>query len=675
MKSIILAAFIFLSFSFVNAQVSSLEDVMPKPKSAELGTGEFRLTEDLSVSYSGTESPRLKKYVERALRRLERRTVFGFDRSATKNGSQIRINSESNGSLYPKLGEDESYELRIDRNTITLNSKTDLGAMRGIETLLQLLDSDRAGFYFPQLKVVDSPRFEWRGLLIDVARHYQPLHVLKRNIDAMAAVKMNVLHWHLTEDQGFRAESKLFPKLHEMGSDGLYYTQEEMREIVSYAADRGIRVMPEFDMPGHATSWVVGYPEIASAPGPYEIERKPGVFDPTLDPTNEKTYELVGTFLGEMASIFPDEYMHIGGDENNGKQWTENERIQEFMKDNGLKDNHELQTFFNKKIQKILRDNKKIMMGWDEILQPDLPKDVIIHSWRGKKALVNAAKKGFSSVLSNGYYIDLMNPAWKHYENDPLPADSDLTPDQQKLVLGGEATMWSEWVSPETIDSRIWMRTAAIAERLWSPQNVRDVDDMYRRLGILSIQLEDLGLTHRKNQAFMLRRLTNSNETTAMEIFIDLIEPVKGYRRYQELNQTMLDPFTGLVDIAQPDAPAALRFNKFVASYLEKADETSAIQLRDEIERWDLAASLAKPVFDETAALADGRAFPSELAELSEIGLVLLNSIEHDEILSETESKEFAVTIEKAAKPKLACEFAIIDGLKLLLGKASQKNK
>ena len=368
------------------------------------------------------------------------------------------------GKTIPKLGDDESYTLDVSDRQAHLTAPTTVGAMRGIETFLQLLEGDTDGFYFPAVTIADQPRFPWRGLMMDSGRHFQPVEVIKRNLDAMAAVKLNVLHWHLTEDQGFRVESTKLPELYRMGSDGLFYSQEQVRGIIQYAADRGIRVVPEFDMPGHATSWLVSHPEIASGPGPYKIERQPGIFDPTMDPTNDKTYKLLKVFFAEMAGLFPDAYMHIGGDENEGKQWNANPQIQAFMKEKGIKSNHELQTYFNKRILPMLQKDGKIMMGWDEIFQPDLPKDVVIQSWRGQKALAEAAKQGFQGILSNGYYIDLMYPASDHYVVDPLPAGSGLTPEEQKRVLGGEATMWSEWVSPETIDSRIWPRTAAIAD-------------------------------------------------------------------------------------------------------------------------------------------------------------------------------------------------------------------
>src|SRR5262249_54536200 len=187
-------------------------------------------------------------------------------------------------------------------------------------TFLQLVDVSSDGFAAPAVTIPDRPRFPWRGLMIDVARHFAPIDVLKRNLDGMEAVKMNVFHWHLTDNQGFRIESKKFPKLHEMGSDGLYYTQDEVRDVITYARDRGIRVIPEFEMPGHSTAMFVAHPELASAPGPYQIERRWGVMDPAMDPTNEQTYKFLDQFINEMAKLFPNQFFHISGDEVNNKQ-------------------------------------------------------------------------------------------------------------------------------------------------------------------------------------------------------------------------------------------------------------------------------------------------------------------------------------------------------------------
>ena len=317
------------------------------------------------------------------------------DVASNGTAATLSIECAAAGSAYPKLGEDESYSLEVGAQHATLKANTVLGAIRGLETILQLVSANQGGYFLPLVSIQDKPRFAWRGLMIDVSRHWQPVEVVKRNIDGLAAVKMNVFHWHLTDDQGFRVESKRFPKLQEMGSDGLYYTQEQVREVIAYAADRGIRVIPEFDMPGHTTSWFVGYPDLASAPGPYHIERKFGIFDPAMDPTREETYRFLDGFLGEMAELFPDEYIHIGGDENNGKQWKANPRIQEFMLKHGLKDAPALQAYFNQRVLKILQKHGKKMIGWDEVLTPDLPKDVVVQSWRGTKSLADGAKRGY----------------------------------------------------------------------------------------------------------------------------------------------------------------------------------------------------------------------------------------------------------------------------------------
>src|SRR5262247_4066670 len=548
-------------------------NLMPTPAEVHFQSGKLAVGASFSVAVRGHNDRRMEAGIDRAMRRLEGRIGMELRRGVATDapGATLVIECREAGGSIPSLDEDESYSLDVSDGRAALKAPSVIGALRGLETLLQLVESDRDGYYVPSVKVEDKPRFRWRGLLFDSSRHFQPLEVIKRNLDGMAAVKLNVFHWHLTDDQGFRIECKKYPKLTGMGSDGLFYTQDQAREIIAYAAERGIRVVPEFDLPGHATSWVVGYPELASAPGPYQIERQPGIFDPTLDPTREEIYQFLEAFFGEMAALFPDQYIHIGGDENEGKQWDRNPKIQTFMKEKGIKDHHALQAYFNQRLLKILQKHGKKMIGWDEILQPELPNNVVIHSWRGTKALAEAAKKGYDGILSNGYYIDLIQPASQHYVSDPLPADSTLTPEEAKHVLGGEATMWGEWVTPDTIDSRIWPRTAAIAERLWSPRTVNDIPDMYRRLAVISLQLEELGLTHKRNQEMMLRRLVRNDDIGPLRTLVSVIEPVKEYRRYQMRPQTMLSPLTGVVDATTPDSEAARKFAWMVKEFLDDA--------------------------------------------------------------------------------------------------------
>jgi hexosaminidase len=657
-----------------SALMAARRSLMPVPASVTWKNGRLPVAKTFSVAVKGQSDERLKSYIFRAMRRMEGRTVLEFSRELSNDAAsaQLLIETQSTGNRIPKLGDDESYNLEITANQARITAPTTVGAMRGLETFLQLLESDRDGFYFPAVSINDKPRFAWRGLMIDSARHFQPMEVLRRNLDAMAAVKLNVLHWHLTDDQGFRVESRKLPEFHQMGSDGNFYTQEQIREIIRYAADRGIRVMPEFDMPGHATAWLVSHPEIGSAPGPYKIERLPGIFDPTLDPTNEKTYKLLEVFFKEMSALFPDAYMHIGGDENEGKQWNANPKIQAYMREKGIKDNHELQTYFNKRLLKFLQKEGKIMMGWDEIFQPDLPKDVVIHSWRGQKALADAARQGFQSVLSNGYYIDLLFPASQHYAVDPIPADSSLTPDEQKRVLGGEATMWSEWVSPETIDSRIWSRTAAIAERFWSPREVNQVEDMYRRLAVIDSQLEELGLTHRKNQAMLLRRLANNQDISALQTLVSIIEPVKEYRRYQVRPQTMLSPLTGLVDAAQADAPEARIFNRTVDEMLSNGSPNNAEKIRRMLVEWSAAQAKLAPVTEISASLSEAKPLVENWRALNDIGLEAISYLEKSAAPPADWRDATLKTLAESAKPKAALEFAVVPGLKMLIVAAAE---
>lgn len=661
-------------------------NLMPEPAELKFMAGRFAVTPEFSVVVRGHDDARLREAIARALRRCEERTglTFGANEEIASSKPALIIECQGPGQAIPSLAENESYSLEITSTQVTLRAATVVGAIRGLETLLQLLGADADGYFFPVAVIHDQPRFPWRGLLIDVCRHWQPIEVIKRNLDGMALVKLNVLHLHLSEDQGFRIESKKFPELQKKGSDGNYFTQEQMRDIIAYAAARGIRVVPEFDVPGHATSWVVSHPELASLPGKYSIERRWGVFDPVLDPTNEKTYELLDGFLGEMCALFPDTYIHIGGDENNGKQWTASPAIQEFIQDHNLKDNAGLHTYFNSRVHEILKRHGKSMIGWDEILHPDLPHDSVIQSWRGADGLADAVQRGFKTILSHGYYIDLMYSTAQHYTNDPLPAANGLSAAEQKLILGGEATMWSEWVSPENIDSRIWPRTAAIAERLWSPRDVNDVSDMCRRLDIVSARLEEAGLLHEKNRDPMLRRLAGDNATEAerlaLRVFVDAVEPVKEYTRggYQK-DATQFTPLTGLVDCARPDSRAAREFAGQVEKFIfaegkpdAKQLETIARQLQIWIAAGDCVAtqlSLRSPQLRAVAPAAKA------LADASRVASEALKSLDTGTTpAADWQIKQFAL-LNDAAHPRAAVELPIIPAIKLLVSAAAEQNQ
>lgn len=589
-----------------NAQIQKEQlNLMPWPQNVVINDGNFALTKNFKVNVSGNPNPRIFGGVTRFLRRLDGRTGIFFEQGfVTKLNevptAELQINCNKAGKIG--LYEDESYNLDIKSNKITINASSDLGALHGLETLLQMLQNNNNSFYFPVSQISDFPRFTWRGLMIDASRHFQPVDVIKRNIDALAAMKMNVFHWHLVDDQGWRIETKKHPKLIELASDGLYYTQEEIRNIVKYADERGILIVPEIDVPGHGSAILTAYPEIGSkvitltggtsekniqgtAIATYGIERNAGIFSPTLDPSNPKTYQILNELFDEVCPLFPGAYFHIGGDENEGKDWDANPKIQAFKKKHNLKTNHELQTYFTMQLAPMLKKHGKQLMGWEEILTKDLSKEAIVHSWRGPnegmaagQSLVDAVKKGYKTVLSNGFYIDLMYSVTDHYLNDPMPKGANLTIDEKARILGGEATMWTELTPSNTIDSRVWPRTAAIAERLWSAEDVVDVASMRKRLENVSFRLEELGLTHIKNKAVILRNVANNQDIKLLEEFSNVSEPLKGYTRNKGGTEyQMYSPFTLFADACTPDAKDSLAFNDAVSQYLaNKTPENKA---------------------------------------------------------------------------------------------------
>ena len=596
---------------FTSGARAQLLNLMPVPAKVQMGTGQLVVDPKFSVSITGHHEARLDRAVELFLSQLRRQTGMPpIDMTVTDSATATLVIQAASGTkAVQELGEDESYRLDISNSGARLNAPTTLGVMRGLQTFLQLEQTTSAGFAVPAVSIEDSPRFPWRGLMIDVGRHFIPLDVLKRNLDGMAAVKLNVFHWHLSENQGFRIESKRFPKLQEMGSDGFYYTQNEVRDLIAYARERGIRVVPEFDMPGHATAWFVGYPELASGPGPYQIERQWGVFDPAMDPTREETYKFLDAFIGEMADLFPDKFFHIGGDEVNGKEWDANPKIQAFMRAHGMKNNNDLQAYFNQRVEKIVAKHGKTMLGWDEILRPDLPKTIVIQSWRGPDSLAQAAKLGYRGLLSSGYYVDLMWPASRHYATEPLSgAAASLTPEEQKRILGGEACMWSEYVSPENIDSRIWPRTAAIAERLWSPQDVRDVNSMYQRLAVVSTWLDGLGLTHNSSYAPMLRRIAGGDDISALKVLADVVEPVKDYTREETAPApaTSLLPLNRVVDAVRPESATARQFADAVDELVANAAKPgSEAWIKDILKHWRENQAELQPQFEKSLLLKE----------------------------------------------------------------------
>jgi hexosaminidase len=590
------------------------------PAKVDLADGALPI--DATFGVATGVNPSLAPAVKRFLTRVWRQT--GIFPAPAGSAATLAI-ACAPCTASPVLGEDESYQLDVTPTSASLKAATMSGALHGLETFLQLIQPGPAGFQAPALHIADQPRFAWRGLMLDCSRHFLPLAVIERNLDAMAAVKLNVFHWHLSDDQGFRAESKIYPKLQQSGSDGMFYTQDQMREVVAFAAARGIRVVPEFDIPGHTISWLPGYPELASGAGPYEIGRHFGVFDPVLDPTREWTYTFLDSFIGEMAGIFPDPFFHIGGDEVNGKAWKESPSVQAFAKAHGLTDTLAIQTYFNQRILKVLQKYHKNMVGWDEILGPDLPQDAVIQSWRGAESLATAATKGYRGILSAGYYLDHVRPASYHYAVDPLAGPAaKLTAEQASHILGGEACMWAELVDAETVDSRVWPRTAAIAERYWSPAELTDVDSMYARMEAVSRVLEFTGVTHRSSYGEMLDRLAGGRPVEPLRVLADASE-ARGLGTGRRAKDTQI-PLNRFVDAARPESETVhhveLLARKLAAS--RAADPADVATLRAVFEVWAANDVRFQNLAEGNALLAEVKPLSKDLSLLGTIGLQIL---------------------------------------------------
>jgi len=429
---LIISVGIYYRFFIYKAPLISAEDLaavtlMPLPAKLEMKSGVLHLSNGLNLVYKGNN-----EIVQKSIVRFKKQIEDIYQVKEAAEGIKLNIScptpTESN---IPSLGDDESYNISIG-NEITLEANTQWGINYGLESILQLIISQPDGPAISKLKMEDQPRFGWRGLMMDVSRHWMPKDVILRVLDAMAAVKMNTFHWHLSDDQGFRVESFVFPGLQQQGSDGKYYTQDEIKEVIAFAAERGIRVIPEFDIPGHSKSWQIAYSELGTDQRQMSLKNIGGeMFSPPLDPTNDKVYEFLDRFIEEMGALFSDPYFHIGGDEVDSKYWNNNERIQAFMHEHNLANAHALQAYFNKRVQPILEKHGKKMVGWQEILHTDLGNDIVIQSWIDHKSLFKAVQSGTSGILSAGWYLDLKLHADDYYQVDPLvlPGAVDIEPD------------------------------------------------------------------------------------------------------------------------------------------------------------------------------------------------------------------------------------------------------
>lgn len=653
----------------MNAQPS----LMPWPAKVQTASGSLIIDSSFAIGIAGASDDRLESAVTRLRTRISRQTGTQMSAQPTPHPT-LSITCHETGPRNPTLGENESYVLDVATGGAQLQAPTITGALRGIETFAQLVGAGDQGFAIPAIHIEDQPRFQWRGLMIDVSRHWMPVNVIERNLNALAAVKMNVFHWHLTDDQGFRVESKRFPQLQQLGSDGHFYTQEEIRHIVAYARLRGIRVVPEFDIPGHTTSWLVSMPQLGSAPGPYKIERTWGIFQPTLDPTREEIYTFLDAFIGEMAALFPDPYFHIGGDEVDDTQWKQSSTIQAFAKEHGLKTSLELHAYFNQRVQAIVKKHGKIMVGWDEVMNPALPTETVIQSWRGQESLAEAARKGYRGLLSFGYYLDHLRPTSEHYANDPMAgAARALNSAEASKILGGEACMWSEYVSAETVDSRIWPRTAAIAERLWSPESIRDTNSMYARMERVSQLLDWVGVQHHANYGRILNELSGGRPDDPVRVVVDAVEALGIVGRRDERKYTSLVPLNRLVDAARPESEPIRTLELCIANLTANSPTQSSnfAQISVTFAKWRENHALLLPLSEHNILVREILPISEELSALGNIGIQALKYIESGQAAPDNWIAEQRRLLVEMEKPKAEVMLAAVRPVKLLLEAAS----
>ncbi len=687
-RNIFTALLIFAGILSVRAQNADSLNLMPRPQSVKLQNGRFTFNDHFTIGIKGAESAKLVAAANRFYLQLGKRTGIYFPQeyiTAADNNAGAQLLISCSKSISPEMAMDESYNLNVSSSKITLTANTDIGALRGLETLYQLV-TPGDGYFAPAVEIADSPRFKWRGMMIDVARHFIPMEVLKRNIEAMAEVKMNVLHIHLSDDEGFRVESKVYPKLQELGSNGFYYTQAQIKDMVDFAHARGIIVVPEFDLPGHCTSILAAYPFLASYPANYKPAKRFKVDTvknlsmgkvmkmineaqtPTIDPTKETTYTFFDNFIGEMSALFPDAYLHVGADENNGVAWKQNPAIVAFMKAKSIKNTDELQAYFVKRMYAIAKKHKKRLIGWEESFNPALPEDVIVQKWKPAtdEKFANAViKHNNQLIISAGYYLDLSMPAYIHYLTDPVPANVSLA-DADKGILGAEAAMWSELVNGENEEIRVWPRAAAIAERQWSAPNVRDADDMYRRLWAVNFELNDRGLEESSNYNKMLSRWVNGADIEPVKTVADVYTPIKGYKRLMSLmfvpaaaHPNLSSPMVKVADAVHCDSEPRWYFRKLVAAYLTGHDAARVEEIKQQLQAWQNNKLKFDALTLNSSNLQQITDLSNQLWYAATIGLQALNGQGNkDEQLKQLQQLE---------KPLHEVELAILPEIKALI--------
>lgn len=581
------------------AQSTANIAIIPQPVSIITGKGVFNLPQK-TVIYSNSNSAEVKNITAQLSHRLSMATGYDVTIGNIQPTISLLIND-----IPEKILTNEGYRLNVTANGLAISANKPAGLFYGMQTLMQLLPKEieskervnipwiiipgtktnSAGFWsIPQIQITDYPRFGWRGLMLDVVRHYFTKPQVKDFIDHMVEYKYNMLHLHLTDDQGWRIEIKSLPKLTTVGAFrperatwgqsakpspgesktyGGFFTQDDIKELVQYAKDRYVTILPEIDVPGHSLALIAAYPELSCTPGNYQVnagERMSGrdsggktirTVDNTLCPANEKVYEALDKIFTEVAQLFPFEYIHIGGDEAFKGYWEKSDAVKQLVKKEKLKDMLEVQSHFIKRVEKIINSKGKKMMGWDEILEGGLAPNAAVMSWRGDKGGIEAAKMNHAVVMSpNTYaYVDLYQgdpvaepPTYgmlrlsQSYKFDPVPAGVD-----SKYILGGQANLWSERLNTmRHAEYMLWPRAFAIAESVWSPQENKKWSNFVQRVEKHFDRFDIAGIKYSRSMYDPAFAVTRNNDSTLIVI---LKTEIDGLNIHYSFDETFPDNF------------------------------------------------------------------------------------------------------------------------------------
>ncbi|MGI8950118.1 MAG: beta-N-acetylhexosaminidase [Chitinophagaceae bacterium] len=591
MKKIInLLSCLFISFVSFSQTEKPVIAIIPEPVSITKKSGEFSLPQNIIIEASA--QPEMKQTIAFLKDRLS--TPTGMQVSVSNNSANATIKLSINKKANETIGK-EGYQLSVTPKNILITANEPAGLFYGVQTLMQLFPKEiesavpvqNIQWNIPCVEITDYPRFGWRGLMFDVARHFFTKKDVEQYIDQMVRYKFNLLHLHLTDDEGWRIEIKGLPKLTEVGAwnvkkvgyfgefsapkpdeprnYGGFYTQEDIKEIVQYAKERFVNILPEIDVPGHSLAAVVSYPDLSCTPGAENYHVRSGeeimdwskgappiaLVDNTLCPANEKVYVFLDKVLTQVAQLFPFEYIHMGGDECPKNFWEKSDSVKALMQKEGLKNMQEVQSYFEKRLEKIVESKGKKFMGWDEILEGGLAPDAAVMSWRGIEGGIQAAKLGHEVVMSptTFTYLDYMQAdpiiephvyatlrLSKTYQFEPVPDDVD-----PKYILGGQANLWTEQVyNMRHAEYMTWPRAFAIAESVWSPKEKKNWDDFFARV---EKHFQRFDVAEIKYSRAVYDPIFNVTRIADKQLKIELSTEVKGLDIYYSFDNSFPDRF------------------------------------------------------------------------------------------------------------------------------------